>query len=148
MFSRPNILDNNRATVAEELRRHLNANGAFDFVSAYFSIYGYELLAEELDDLGRIRFLFGDPTSVEDLDPGLKNSKSFEVTEKGLVPNHTLQQKYLAKRCSAWVASDAVSIRSISQANFLHGKMYLAGSVEDAEHGIVGSSNFTKSGLN
>ena len=147
MMSLPKIIDNRRSTVAERLRRQLKDNGVFDFVSAYFSIYGYELLARELDRLSKVRFLFGDPTSVEDLDPGLRNSKSFEVTEKGLVPNHTLQQKHLAQRCAAWVASDVVAIRSISQTNFLHGKMYLAGSVENVEHGIVGSSNFTKSGL-
>ena len=147
MTSSPKIIDNSGSTVAEHLRRQLKTNGVFDFVSAYFSIYGYELLAEELDHLSKVRFLFGDPTSVEDLDPGLRSSKSFEVTEKGLIPNHTLQQKYLAKRCAAWVGSDAVAIRSITQANFLHGKMYLAGSVESVEHGIVGSSNFTKGGL-
>ena len=64
------------------LRRSLGVSEAFDFVSAYFSIYGYELLMDELDGIDRVRFLFGDPASVEDLDPGAKDPKSFAVTEK------------------------------------------------------------------
>ena len=147
MVSPFRVIDNNRITVADHLRRHLDAANSFDFVSAYFSIYGYQLLADELDCLDQVRFLFGDPTSVEDLDPGDRDPKSFDVTEKGMVANHTLHQKPLAERCAAWMSRDSVSIRSITQANFLHGKMYLSGVRNKPEHGLVGSSNFTKSGL-
>ena len=140
------ILDNQAATVGDYLRRKLRGADAFDLASAYFTIYGYELLAEELDRVGSVRFLFGDPTSVEDLDPGADEPKSFEVTERGLEPNHTLQQKALAKQCAQWVSKDSVAVRSISRANFLHGKMYLTTSSGDAA-GVVGSSNFTKRGL-
>ncbi len=141
------IIDNEQATVADYLRRYLGIADAFDFVSAYFSIYGYELLMNELDGIGEVRFLFGDPVSVEDLDPGSRDPKSFAVTEKGLTPNHTMLQKYLAKRCAEWVGRGSVAIRSVSQSNFLHGKMYLTGSVGEVSSAVVGSSNFTKSGL-
>ena len=140
------ILDNQAATVGDYLRRNLRGADAFDLASAYFTIYGYELLAEELDRVGSVRFLFGDPTSVEDLDPRADKPKSFEVTESGLEPNHTLQQKALAKQCAHWVSKDSVAVRSISRANFLHGKMYLTASPDSAS-GVVGSSNFTKRGL-
>ena len=122
MITSRHIIDNQQATVAEHLRRHLGDGDAFDFVSAYFSIYGYELLMNELESISDVRFLFGDPTSVEDLDPGAKASKSFVLTEKGLTPNHTLLQKYLAKRCADWIRRKSVAIRSVSQANFLHAK--------------------------
>ena len=74
------------------------------------------------------------------------NPSPFEVTERGLEPNHTLQQKALAKQCAQWVSKDSVAVRSISRANFLHGKMYLTVSSGSAS-GVVGSSNFTKRGL-
>ena len=140
------ILDNEVATVGDHLRRNLRGADTFDLASAYFTIYGYELLAEELDRVGSVRFLFGDPTSVEDLDPGEDEPKSFELTERGLEPNHTLQQKALAKQCAKWVSKDTVAVRSISRTNFLHGKMYLTASSSSAS-GVVGSSNFTKRGL-
>ena len=140
------ILDNQTRSVADYLRVNLRDAETFRLVSAYFTIYGYELLADELDKLGEVRFLFGDPSSVDDLDPGEKAEKSFELTESGLVPNHTLQQKFLAQRCARWIQSDSVHIKSIKRSNFLHGKMYLADSL-DTGVGVVGSSNFTKSGL-
>ena len=146
MPDRRHILDNQTATVADHLRRTLRRADAFDFVSAYFTVYGYELLAEELESVARVRFLFGDPTSVEQLDPAAQEPKSFELTEQGLAPNHTLRQRQLAKQCAAWVARDSVNIRSIKQSNFLHGKLYLT-TGPNAAAGIVGSSNFTKRGL-
>ena len=146
MPSLPHILDNETFTVADHLRRNLRAADEFNFVSAYFTIYGYELLAEELESVGAVRFLFGDPTSIEQVDPGAQEPKSFELTEQGLTPNHTLQQRQLAQRCAAWVARDSVAIRSVRQSNFLHGKLYLTDG-PDGGGGVVGSSNFTRRGL-
>ena len=140
------IIDNRADTVADYLRTALADADDFSLVSAYFTIYGYALLAEQLDGVGRVRFLFGDPASVEELDPGKDAPKSFELTERGLEPNHVLLQKALARQCAAWVRRDSVGIRSISRANFLHGKLYLAQSPHGSA-GVVGSSNFTKRGL-
>ncbi len=142
----PRILDNERAVVADRLRRSLRAAAACDLVSAYFSIYGYALLAEELESVDAVRFLFGDPGSVEELDPGAQEPKSFELTEQGLAPGYTLRQRYLARRCADWVAREGVAIRSVRQSNFLHGKLYLTDG-PDGGAGIVGSSNFTRRGL-
>ena len=55
-------------TVAEYLEKALTNADAFSFVSAYFTVHGYALLAEQLERVGNTRFLFGDPTSVEDLE--------------------------------------------------------------------------------
>ena len=146
-MSANHILDNQNDSVADYLRRRLRDSNAFHLVSAYFSIYGYELLADELDKLEDTRFLFGDPSSIEDVDPGRKEPKSFTATENGLVPNQQLSQKHLAERCADWISKDSMSVRSIKQSNFLHGKMYLTKSEDHAGAGVVGSSNFTKRGL-
>ncbi len=115
-------------------------------MSAYFSIYGYGLLADVLDDVSKVKFLFGDPRSVGHLDPNEKELRSFSITENGLIPNHVLRQKYLAQRCADWVRRDQVEIRSVVKSNFLHGKMYLTKS-PGSTAAVVGSSNFTKRGL-
>ncbi len=140
------LLDNRTYKVAKYLQQHLHGAKAFRLVSAYFSIYGYEMLADKLDPIKEVRFLFGDPASVGELDPGAKEPKSFDLSEKGLEPNHVLQQKHLALRCAEWIKNKRVKIRSISRSNFLHGKMYLAESHLDGA-AVVGSSNFTRSGL-
>ena len=90
------VLDNRGRTVVSYLREHLAGAQAFRIVSAYFSIYGYELLADDLANVRETRFLFGDPSSVDDLDPGGKDAKAFNLTEHGLVPRQTLTQKPLA----------------------------------------------------
>ena len=141
------ILDNRSRTVVDYLRRSLPDAEVFRLVSAYFTIYGYEALQHELSGLKDVRFLFGDPVSVGELDPGEKAAKSFDLSEKGLSPNHELQQKHLARQCAEWVKSKRVKIRSISQSNFLHGKMYLTESRAADGIAVVGSSNFTRSGL-
>ena len=147
MDKHPLILDNRSRTVAEYLHHNLPAAAVFRLVSAYFSIYGYEILQRELRGIKEVRFLFGDPASVGALDPGGKAPKSFALSERGLTPNHELRQKHLAQQCAAWVNSRRVKIRSISQANFLHGKMYLTESETGDGVAVVGSSNFTRSGL-
>ena len=138
------ILDNRTHTVADYLRKNLWDAEDFRLVSAYFNIYGYAQLEEALDSVDEVRFLFGDPASVEDVDPGNAEPKSFDVTEKGLAPNHAMQQKFLAQRCAEWVRRNSVNIRSVAQANFLHGKLYLT---TPNPRSIVGSSNFTRRGL-
>ena len=132
--------------MAAYLRQALAGGEDFSVVSAYFTIHGYSLLADQLEGVGRTRFLFGDPGSVEDLDPGQKEPKAFALTEGGLEPRYVLAQKALARRCAAWVRQSTVEIRSVSRANFLHGKMYLTVSPHGAT-GVVGSSNFTRRGL-
>ena len=140
------ILDNRRVAVVDYLRRHLPDADVFRLVSAYFTIYGYEALQSELRGIGDVRFLFGDPASVGEVDPGEKEEKSFDLTEGGLAPNRALQQKHLARQCAQWVRRKGVKIRSVGKSNFLHGKMYLAESPTGGA-AIVGSSNFTRSGL-
>ena len=141
------ILDNQSGTVADFLGRNLEGARAFDLVSAYFSIYGYELLADRLGGVGRVRFLFGEPASVDDPDPGGKEPKSFQLLEDGLAPNHALSQKFLAQRCDDWISGEAVEVRSVSRSNFLHGKLYLTEGSDEARAAVAGSSNFTRRGL-
>ena len=147
MQSSKHMIDNRDETVADHLRRNLTHADFLRVVSAYFSIYGYETLQDELDNLENVRFLYGDPSSVGEVDPGQKEPKTYSLTENGIEPNHALVQKHLAKRCKAWVEQDSVAIKSISLANFLHGKMYLTRDADKMGTAIVGSSNFTKSGL-
>ena len=146
MAADEHILDNRTRRLVDYLHQHLPATRIFRIVSAYFSVYGYEALQDALHQVDDVRFLFGDPASVGELDPGKKESQSFTLTENGLSPNRTLRQKHLAKACAEWIAGADVSIRSIGKTNFLHGKMYLAES-ENHRASVVGSSNFARSGL-
>ncbi len=140
------IRDNySRGKVADFLVEKIDAGSKLSVVSAYFTIYAYEALSKELDQIGQLNFLFGEPRFITSLDPDKTDKKSFKIEDEGLELTNRLQQKEVARRCAAWIR-DKVEIRSIRQANLLHGKLY---HIDDGhrEHAIIGSSNFTRRGL-
>ena len=58
------IRDNHqRGSVGEFIREKLQAGSAVSMVSAYFTIYAYAALQDQLNDIGHLRFLFGERAS-------------------------------------------------------------------------------------
>jgi hypothetical protein len=134
-----------RGRVADFLDAKIGANSRLSVVSAYFTIYAYEALSKELDGIESLRFLFGEPRFLQALDPEKMDKKAFKIEDEGLELANRLQQKEVARRCAEWIESK-VEIRSIREANLLHGKLY---HIDDGrrEHALMGSSNFTRRGL-
>jgi SNF2 family DNA or RNA helicase len=140
------IRDNHsRGKVADFINEKVSAGSTLAIVSAYFTIYAYDALSAKLDQIERLQFLFGEPRFIASLDPEKTDKKAFKIEDEGLALANRLQQKDVARRCAAWIR-DKVEIRSIRQANLLHGKLY---HIDDGrrEHAILGSSNFTRRGL-
>ncbi len=131
--------------VSDFLVEKITDGSTLSVVSAYFTIYAYEALADRLDSINSLRFLFGEPSFIATIDPEKTDKKSFKIEDEGLELTNRLQQKDVARRCTEWIR-DKVEIRSIRQANLLHGKLY---HIHDGhrEHAILGSSNFTRRGL-
>jgi len=134
-----------RGTVADFLRAKTRSASRLSVVSAYFTIYAYDALQQELERIDHLDFLFGEPSFVNRLDPSKTERKAFIIDAAGLELSNTLQQKRVAKECADWIERK-VDIKTIKQSNLLHGKMYhvATAGVEDA---ILGSSNFTVRGL-
>ena len=53
----------------------------------------------------------------------MTDKKAFKIEDEGMELANRLQQKEVARRCAAWLR-DKVDIRSVRQANLLHGKLY------------------------
>ena len=140
------IRDNHsRGSVADFLKSKINTGSKLSVVSAYFTIYAYDALKEALERIEHLDFLFGEPSFVNRLDPTKTEKKAFIIDADGLELANKLQQKRVAKECADWIERK-VDIKTITQSNLLHGKMYhvATAGVEDA---ILGSSNFTVRGL-
>ena len=140
------IRDNHtRGTSGDFLKQKTRPNSKLSVVSAYFTIYAFDALKENLSSIQGMDFLFGEPRFLRAIDPDRTIKKAFIIEDDGLRLANRLEQKRVARECSDWIR-EKVNIRSVTQANFLHGKMY---HIEDgnAESAIVGSSNFTVSGL-
>lgn len=143
------IRDNHKnGSVGDFLIEHIKPNSSTSIVSAYFTIYAYKKLQAQLDNINRLRFLFGEPTFIKALDPDKMDSRSYQIEDNKLtIPiSSRLSQKATARECSDWIKSK-VDIRSMVKPNFLHGKMYYIQQESGIEKAVSGSSNFTVNGL-
>ena len=132
-------------TVADFLRDKIQDGSSLSIVSAYFTIYAFNKLRDELSSIKELRFLFGEPSFIGGIDPQKTESKAFELTETGLSLGNYLPQSEVAKACANWIEKK-VKIKSVRQSNFLHGKMYYI-EKNGSEDALIGSSNFTVRGL-
>ena len=145
------IRDNyGRGSVGDFLRDQLQVGSTVSIVSAYFTIYAYKALQDKLDAIEHLRFLFGEPRFVRSLDPDKTQKMSYRIEDNGLKLANRLEQSRIARACAEWIRQK-VEIRSIKRANLLHGKMYHIANAgphgTSVEEAILGSSNFTLSGL-
>ena len=142
------IRDNHaRGNVGDFLKSKIEDGSSLSIVSAYFTIHAFQALKESLTKIKELRFLYGEPRFIKNLDPEKTDKKAFKIEgeAEGLKFDDLLKQNWVAKSCAAWIR-EKVEIRSIQQSNLMHAKMYhiAKNGVEDA---IVGSSNFTVRGL-
>lgn len=143
------IIDNRkRGTVGEFLKHNIEVNSELSIVSAYFTIYAYKALQDKLNNIHKLNFLFGEPTFLKSIDPNKADKMQFVIEEDKLVipVEKRLEQKSVARECAEWI-KQKVDIKSIVKPNFLHGKMYHVRKSIGIEKAVMGSSNFTVSGL-
>ena len=140
------IRDNHdRGTVGDFLKSNIENGSSLSVVSAYFTIHAFEALKAHLWEIDGLRFLFGEPDFINNLDARNTDSKAFKIEDEGLQLDKPLQQRPIAQECADWI-KDKVEIKSTRQSNLLHGKMYHIAN-NGVEKAIMGSSNFTVQGL-
>ncbi|MEA5527886.1 Eco57I restriction-modification methylase domain-containing protein [Nodularia spumigena] len=139
------IRDNrNRGTVGDFLKDKIELGAKLSIVSAYFTIYAFEALKQELCSIESLNFLFGEPRFIQSI--GTKTDrKAFKIEDTGIQLSSRLKQSKLARECQEWIQKK-VNIRSIKESNLLHGKMYHIDN-NGVKTAILGSSNFTLKGL-
>jgi len=149
LMARTSIRDNHTfGKVGDFLKVKISQGSKLSIVSAYFTIYAYHKLKDELDSIDQLRFLFGDPSYLKSIDPSKINRRDFKIEDDQLVIpiESRLSQKLAAKECAEWIKKK-VEIKSMVDTNLLHGKLYLIENPNQTHEAIMGSSNFTMSGL-
>ena len=140
------IRDNrSRGSAASFLKEKANSGSELSVVSAYFTSFAYARLADTLDKIGQLRFLFGEPRFIDSVEGESLCPPAFSLEEDGLTLTDGLRKSGAATQCANWIREKA-QIRSIKRAGLMHGKLY---HVHDGkrDHALVGSSNFTIKGL-
>ena len=108
------IKDNHsRGSVGDFLRRHLKPGADLDLVTAYFTVFAYDKLRIELNQLGRIRLLFGEAAFIKNVDPERKDGATYVLKDDGLTLSNGLSQRHFAQACANWMR-DKVEVRSVS----------------------------------
>ena len=74
--------DNKINIVGDDLKQSILKNSKVSIASSIFSIYGYESLKRELNNIDVLRFIFTDPTFIK-TDENNKDRKLFEIVLKG-----------------------------------------------------------------
>ncbi len=125
-FSNGSVLRDNRpsrGTAGQFLAETITSGSLLSFASAYFTVHAYDKLREPLHAAKSLRFLFGEPSFVSQIDKDKAPSKNFKLTHGALTFEDSLKQRQLARDCAAWIR-EKVEIRSIIRTGFMHGKMY------------------------
>jgi hypothetical protein len=79
------IRDNyKRGSVGDFLREKITDGSALSIVSAYFTIYAFEAMKDNLEMIDHLRFLFGEPRFVKSLDPEKTDKKAYKIEDDGL----------------------------------------------------------------
>lgn len=106
------ILNNIDSTVKEDLELTIDKDSKISIAAAYFSIYAYEELRTELENIEELNFIFTSPTFVKE--EAQKTEKSFYIplldmerslhgTKFELKLKNELTQKAISKECADWI---------------------------------------------
>lgn len=161
----PYVIDNQSHQLSAVLNYLLTNTGvqAMDIATAYFSVRGYQQLAENLNQIGNFRLLLGaEPSAGEDIGMHPLDTRIRGLIQQDLntepFNEETLQ---LVEDLIAFLQRDDVEVKLYhgegSRRRFLHAKCYLLYGGRNGQLaldarfnplvGIVGSSNFTGPGL-
>lgn len=120
--------NNKTEKAGEELKQDLRSGSKLRIAAAIFSIYGFESLKRELQSIDELRFIFTDPTFVEN-DKQSKEQRLFEIyansrkksvggTEFEISLKNQMKGRAIARECKRWI-ENKVRIKTNTSARFI-----------------------------
>ena len=138
------LLDNKKnGKVGDTLKEHLTKDSRLSIISALFSIYGFDALKKELNQVEQVRLLFSTIDKTQEGDAHFQglNGDQFERRFK-----NKLNQHQIAKECTEWLSKTA-EIKCVNNPQSLSQNLFHIENTNSESIAIQGSSNFTTSGL-
>ncbi len=123
------VFNNIDKILGDDLKKSIVPKTRLSIAASYFSIYAYEALKEELEQLEELRFIFTSPTFVADkikkekrefYIPRRNREKSLYGTEFEIRLKNELTLKAIAKECSQWI-QEKVTFKSNNTSGSLQG---------------------------
>ena len=115
------LLDNKqKGYIGEYLKENIEKNSKISIASAYFTIYAFNELKDELSKIDKLRFLFNEPTFIKS--EKIKEEKEFILQQKErekalsdfsleIKLKNNLNQTRIASECAKWVR-EKVEVKS------------------------------------
>lgn len=108
----PKIINNQTELLVDDLKNNIASGNKISIAAASFSIYAYEALKKELEQIEELRFIFTSPTFVKDkiqkekrefFIPKLHRERNLYGTDFEIKLRNRLEQKAIAKECAEWI---------------------------------------------
>lgn len=148
------LIDNVNTRLIEDLKQTIAKGSSLHIAGVSFSIYAYEALKKELNQIEELQFIFSSPTFIEEnlkkdarqfYIPHIYNEADLCGGDFELRLKNQLNQRAIAKECAEWVKKK-VTFKSNKNRTPLNGLIYVEGK-EKKEFAYSGISSFTTSDL-
>lgn len=122
----PKQFDNITQRVIDDLRVSLHQGSKVSMAAASFSIYAYEALKIELEQIEELRFIFTSPTFNKEQSkkqkrefyiPKLNRERTLYGSDFEIKLRNKMEQKAIAKECADWIRRKVKFKSNISQMN-------------------------------
>ena len=106
------VFDNVNNIVKDDLEKVVTRGSKISIAAACFSIYAFQELKKQLENIDELRFIFTSPTFIAEKNkkqkreffiPQLGREKSLYGTEYEIKLRNELTQKAIAKECADWI---------------------------------------------
>ena len=130
------IINNITDKLADDLKITIRPNSRVSIAAACFSVYAYEELKKELEQVEELRFLFSSPTFLQEKPekscrefyiPRLSREKALHGSEFEIKLRNDFSQKSISRECADWIRRKA-KFKSISTNETMPGFMIVDGS--------------------
>lgn len=125
----PKLINNINERVVDDLKNRLSAKSKVSIAAASFSIYAFEALKNELEEIEDLRFIFTSPTFVKDKSqkekrefyiPKLNRERNLYGSDFEIKLRNQLSQKAIARECAEWIRKK-VRFKSNSSSEIMGG---------------------------
>ncbi len=126
------FIDNITSTLKSDMENTIKQYSRISISASYFSIFAFEVLKKQLQDISELRFIFTSPTFIAEKTPNekrefyiprLNRERNLYGTDVELKLRNELSQRAIAKECADWIRNKVTfksNTTNNGMPNFMH----------------------------
>lgn len=141
-------------TVANELKLNLDKNSKLSIIAAYFTIYAFDELKEQLKTVEKMRFVYTEPTFIQNENDKKRQYEIEKNSESNLTGNefelklrNQMTGPYIAREAAEWIKEKAI-FKSIKGNTSVSKKFIVENSEQENKNlSVLGEMDFSSDKL-